>query len=213
LNRLFHLLLAVCTAAVVGSACAPTYTSAGLGRYDVFQPFARMDGGYIALELARAGYVAVINVVLPQPAFRERPVLFIAEYPLWPTDDRHFTAGRHRLRARRETVRVPRMCGGNQMPTIDGCRRVYEMLPGVRSLADYDRSRGLLRGHYIVMVADEPIDPFTIAEELFHLALDRPDLTRRLRELDAELAAAALEEALLDRPGSPYWAALYVAAR
>lgn len=208
------LTLAPILAFLVGG-CAPTYTSAGLGRYDVYRPFARMDGRAIELELDRTAWVAVVNVIPPNPAYRDRPILFEAVYPYYPTDQRHFEAGRHRLIPRRESVREPVGCRLEEVPTIDGCRRRFDMLPGVRleEGGAYSRSYSIRAGHYIALVADRPIDPYTLAEELYYLAFDRPELTRVLREMNAELAAAELERALLDRPGTPNWAALYVAAR
>jgi hypothetical protein len=195
------------------TSCVPRFTSVGLGRYDEFQPYARSGGRGVDLELARAGHVAVISVILPRPAFADRPVLFAAVYPYYDTDQRYFEAGQHRLLPRRETVRVPLTCGSQQTPTLEGCRRAYDMLPGVRTLSEYITDYGIRGGHYIVFVADEPVDPYTLAEQLFYMAFDRPELTRLLRQLDAPAAAAELENALLDRPGTPRWAALYVAAR
>lgn len=213
MRRRLLALTATLTLALAG--CAPTYTSAGIGRYDVFRPFAKLDGRAIELELERAAYVAVVNVVPPSPSFRDRPILFEAVYPYYPSDQRRFEAGRHRLIPRRETVREPMGCGMEEIPTIDGCRRRFDMLPGVNMEAGraYPRSYSIRAGHYIALVADRPIDPYTLAEELYYLAFERPELSRVLREMNADLAAAELERALLDRPGTPNWAAIYVAAR
>jgi hypothetical protein len=206
--RLAMLLIVLSTA-----ACAPSFTSAGIGRYEEFQPFARAAGRGIDLELARSAHVAVVAVFRPRPAFSDRPLLFSAVYPYFESDRRYFDAGRHRLRARQADLRQPLLCGSQEVPTIEGCRRAYHMLPGVLSISDYFTDPGIRGGHYIVFAADEPIDPFSLAEELFYMALDRPELARRLRALDAVAAAGELERTLLDRPGTPLWAALYVAAR
>jgi hypothetical protein len=206
------MLLLVCALPEI-MACAPKFSSAALGRYDEYQPFARQRGRAIELELARGGYVAVVNVLTPNPAFRDRPILFEAAYPLWDTDRREYPAGRHSLLPRRETVRIPLRCGLEQVPTLSGCRREFTMLPGIRTLGEYRMGYGIRNGHYIVMVADYPIDPFTLAEELFYLTLDRPEMKQLFMALDADTAADGLERMLLDRPGTSNWAALYVAAR
>lgn len=194
---------------LITAGCAPSYSSAALGQYELYQPYARQVRDAFDVELTRAGYVAVIEVLTPTPTHRDLPVLFRASYPEFPTDQHEFPAGDHQLRSRQTTFIQPRNCGRTELPAIDGCRRDLRMLPGVHSLGEYRVGVH----HYIAIVADEPVDPFTIAEELFYIALENPLLSRQLKELDADLAAASLEQALLDRPGTANWAAHYVTAR
>lgn len=191
------------------TACAPTFTSAALGRSDFFAPHATMRGRTVQLELAQRAHVAVVQVLTPTPGNQDRPVLFVPLYPRFETDQREFEPGTHRLAAREETFRQDWVCGDTQSPTMDGCRRDYRYLPGVRSLAEYHDGYT----HFITLVSDQPIDPYALAEELFYMAFDDPRLAQQFRDVDAEAAAATLEQALLDRPGSANWAAHYVAGR
>ena len=67
--------------------------------------------------------------------------------------------------------------------------------------------------HYFVIASEEFVDPYTLADDLFELAFERDELAAALKRGKVQEAATDLERALLDRPGSPIWAALYVSGR
>lgn len=198
--------------ALLGSAgCAPRYYSAALGSYDEFRPYARLRSTWIELELGRAAYVAIIGILTPAPGYPERPVLFQPIYPLWDTDSTHFAAGRHRVVSRRRTLRNPVNCREQHKPTLSGCRRPPYLHPGAGSHVDVGAIYSPDPTHYFVFASEEFVDPFTLADDLFELAYERDELTAALKRRSGPTAATDLERALLDRPGSPIWGALYVA--
>lgn len=206
------LVLLLLALSIAPAACATRYTSAALGQYERFEPYARLRSTSIDLELSRAAYVAVIAIRAPSPGFRDRPILFRPLYPIYPTDSVHFSAGRHRLIPRRISVIEPLNCRGNETPSIDGCRRPPHLYPGVGGPGDVGGAYGSGLAHYIVIASEEFVDPYTLADELFNIALERPELASALRLLNAQASAPLLERALLDRPGTPIWGAFYVAS-
>jgi hypothetical protein len=198
--------------AVLPVGCTTRYTTAALGQYDRFEPYARVRNMSIDLELARAAYVVIIAIRTPSPGFQDRPILFRPLYPLYPTDEVRFPAGRHRLVARRVTLNEPLNCRRDEQPTLSGCRRPPHLYPGVGGPGDVGGAYASTLAHYIVIASEEFIDPFTLADELFLVTLERPELSQLLRTHDAERSAPQLERALLDRPGTPMWGAFYVAS-
>jgi hypothetical protein len=208
MRRLLRILLLASLALPV--ACATRYQSAALGQYERFEPYARLRNVSIDLELSRDAYIAIIAIRAPSPGFRDRPVLYRPLYPLYPTDPVRFAAGRHRLVARRTTLVDPLNCRRDEVPTLDGCRRPAHLYPGVGGPGDVGTVYSSTLAHYIVIASEEYIDPFTLADELFNTTLERPELASVLRRLDANASAQLLEQALLDRPGTPIWGAFYV---
>jgi hypothetical protein len=204
----------IATLALLASVgCAAGFYSAALGNYDEFQPYARLRATSLDLELARDAYVAVIGITTPAPGYSERPVLFQPIYPQWDTDETHFRAGRHRIVSRRQTLRDPVNCRHDQKPTLSGCRRAPYLYPGAGSHVEIGRVYVADPSHYVVIASEEFVDPYTLADDLFELAFEREELGDALKARTAETAATDLERALLDRPGSPIWGALYVSGR
>jgi hypothetical protein len=201
---------ALSCAVLLLTSCSVHFSSAALGNYATYEPFATTDRTSVLVELTREAHVAVVGVRTPQPGYDEAPVLFDVMYPVFDTDRTRFGPGRHRLTSRRQSMRVPRGCRDMEVPTLAGCRRT--VLPGLRALnigQVYPRDRQ----HYIVVVADEVVDPYTLADALYFAALDDETLTELLKRRDAEPAADALERVLLDQPLAPGWAGLYVTNR
>ena len=199
--------------ALLATACAPRRYSAALGNYDAFQPYAMLRSTSYDIELARAAHVAIIAITPPAPGYNERPVLFRPLYPLWDTDRTQFTAGKHRVTPRRQTLRDPVNCRGSEKPTLRGCRRAAYLYPGAGVPGEVNSIYSVDLGHYLVIASEDYLDAFTLADELFDMVLDRSELAEALKTRKGEMAAADLERALLDRPGSPLWGALYVAGR
>ena len=200
--------------ALLGSAgCALRYYSAALGNYDEFRPDARLRATSLDVELARPAYVAVIGITTPGPGYQERPVLFEPIYPRWDTDETHFAAGRHHIVSRRQTLRDPANCRDDQKPTLSGCRRAPHLYPGVGSHIEVDGIYVADPGHYMVIASEDFVDPYTLADDLFEVAFEREEFAAALKTDRAQTAANNLERALLDRPGSFVWSALYVSGR
>jgi hypothetical protein len=200
-------LLLLCT------ACAPQYASIAMGQYDLFRPYARVYSATIDIELARPAHVAVISIIAPAPGYNERPVLFEARYPQWDTDETHFAAGEHRLLPRRMTLRDPRNCRDTEKPSLSGCRRPRYMYIGAGAPNELSQIYQSDPSHYLVIASEEFIDPFTLADDLFDMAFERPELGTALKTRKAHEAGDVLERALLDRPGPPMWAAFYVSGK
>jgi hypothetical protein len=196
-------------------ACGPRYSSAALGQYPEFQPFmtrpppasTRIEPTY-DVELTRQAFVSLIAITPPAGGYEDRPVVFTALYPLYDTDRLMFPPGEHRLRSRRSILMEPRNCADDEKPALDGCRRSLRLLPGLLQ----GRPPGAPT-HYLLITADEFVDPFELADELYFRALTDDALRTALLEGDTDGAAALIERALLDRRGTPLWAALYVVTR
>jgi hypothetical protein len=211
-RRAAHMLLpAVLLATLAAGACGARYSTAALGQYESYEPFAVVGPSSIRLELARPAHVAIIAVLAPAPGFGSAPVLFTPLYPVYETDRTHFTAGEHRLLPRRVSLIEPQVCRRTETPSLAGCRRAQHLLPGVPN--PFRQAYPLDRQHYIVLVADEFIDPYAVAEELYVSVLDEQSVAELLKARDAPAAASELERVLLDRRGSPLWAGLYVTNR
>jgi hypothetical protein len=210
MTRQVRLLLWV---ALALGACAPRYSTAGLGQYAEFQPYAVLRGNSIYLELSRAAHVSIIGIGLPNSFYDELPVVYGALYPQYVTDATRFEAGRHRLLSRAPHQVRPMNCRQDERPALDGCRRPFHLLPGVSGVADDRAAYRLGGGGYLVIASAEFIDPFTLAEELFYATLEHPEIAQSLRSGDADATAHELERVLLDRPGSFEWAAMYVTSR
>lgn len=195
------------------TGCALRYYTAALGNYDEFRPYARVRSTSVDIEIARPAYVAVIGIIPPTPGYFERPVLFRPLYPLWDTDETRFNAGRHRVSPRRQTLRDPPNCRTGEKPSISGCRRLAYLLPGVGAPNEIAQAYIADPSHYLVVASEEFVDPFTLADDLFEIAFERLELGSALKRRAGEDAASDLERALLDRPGTPIWGALYVSGR
>jgi hypothetical protein len=203
----FVTLLLLCT------ACAPRYGTAALGQYEEYRPFmtrppaATLNEAAYDIELTRQAFVSVIAIVPPAGGYEERPVYFQALYPRYDTDRMMFPAGKHRLRSPRTLLMEPRNCADDEKPALDGCRRAVQLLPGML------RPRPPAPSHYLLITADEFVDPYEVADDLYFKAMDDEELKLALQSDDTDKAAALLERALLDRRGSPLWAAFYLMVR
>lgn len=197
--------VALLSALVLAGACATRYSTAALGQYEQFEPFLMFRHGQ-DVEITRPAYIAIITITPPASGYEDRPLLFDVVYPRYETDRLHFSAGRHRLVSRATRLMDPPGCASDEKPALDGCRR--RLIPG---LSAGRPPAGL--SHYLLLAADEFVDPYTLADDLFYTALEEQALDDALRSAGVERAAAALERTLLDRRGSPLWAALYVVAR
>ena len=196
-------------------ACGPRYTSAALGQYPDFQPFmtrpptssGRVEPSY-HVELTRQAFVALIAITPPAGGYEDRPVVFNVLYPLYDTDRLMFAPGEHRLVPRRNVLMEPRNCADDEKPALDGCRRSLRLLPGLLQ----GRPPGAPT-HYLLITADDFLDPFELADELYFRALGDDALRAALQQANTERAASLIERVLLDRRGTPLWAALYVVTR
>jgi hypothetical protein len=195
------------------TACASRHYSAALGNYDHFQPYAALRSTSYDIEIARSAYVVIIGITPPSAGYSDRPVLFRPLYPLWDTDRTQFPAGKHRVSPRRQTLRDPMNCRSDETPSLSGCRRAFYLYPGAGTSSEIGGIYSIDYGHYLVIASEEFIDPFQLADELFEMAFERKELAEALKTRKGEVAAGDVERALLDRPGTPIWGALYVAGR
>lgn len=210
LRRRVRNLLLVLPWALLLPSCAVKYSSAALGEYAAYEPFARVNRNLYTVELSQPAHVAVISVVAPQPGYNEAPVFFEVRYPLTEYDRTEFPAGRHRLSPRNVRLNTPRECRQTEAPTLEGCRRT--ILPGLRGI---DTNRAYQRDpqHYLLIAAPERIDPYTLADALYFLALEDEDFAEAFKRRDAEAAADVIERALLNQRMSAGWGGVYVTYR
>ena len=207
------LLTALVFATLASASCATRYSSAALGQYEEFQPFIWLrntqdNRARYELEITRPAFVSILTVSPPAGGFEDRPVMFDVVYPRYDTDPVEFTAGRHQLITRVTPLMPPRNCGYDEPPTLGGCRRPQYQLPGMRAGRPPTGPP-----HYLVIAADEFVDPYTLADELHYVAMEQPELGDALRSGTIESASALLERVLLDRRGTPFWAGLYIVSR
>ncbi|CAN5716100.1 hypothetical protein BH23GEM9_BH23GEM9_35740 [soil metagenome] len=202
--------LALLTTPLLLGGCAVKYSTAALGDYAAYEPFATMNRSTVWLEVNRDAHVAVLAVRTPMPGYDTAPVLFDVMYPVYETDRTHFRAGKHVLLPRQTSMQLPPQCRESEVPALAGCRR--RLRPGLRGLDVRDAYQRDVN-HYIVIVADEFIDPYTLADELFYAVFEDDEVADLLKARDAETAAASLERVLLDRRMAPGWAGLYVTNR
>lgn len=202
------LMLAASAAALLG-ACTTGFAFHAVGQYDRFSPYADLTGGRRTVEIERAGHVAVIDISALDPAYAPpfEHLTFTALYPLTQRDRTYFPAGTHRLSHEPTTELMRRFCDGIQIPTIDGCR-----------LGRQDASRRVGGSiapstHYLVLVADEFIDPYTVSYYLNERLELSETLATALYRRNTQDAAAEIGETVADVPGLSAWSGYYVATR
>jgi hypothetical protein len=210
-RRMPALLLVVLLPSCAGANYGTTWGTAPLGTYDDYRPHATMSGRLVTVEMEREAHVAVIGVRAPRPGYESAPVFFEVKYPYTSVDRTRFPAGRHRMSPRPASPRAYRECETLEKPTIDGCRR--RVLPGMRTVDDARVYPGPTDQHIIVVVADEPIDPYTLADALYFAAFENATLAAAFRLRDAPAAKAILERTLLDQKIATGWAGVYLTSR
>ena len=190
-------------AVLLWSACAPSYGTAGLGAYDDFRPYVRLTGSSYEVELDRPAHIAIIGIRAPDPSRDTRfELTFVPLYPRTNADSTMFPAGKHRARPRPVIEPMRKLCGRDEIPTIEGCR--------------LERSRGgttrldPMLGHYLVVVSESILDPYTLSFYLEEARVTSEELARALYYRDVKTAVDELTQAIATLPGSPYWAGYYV---
>jgi hypothetical protein len=207
-----HFISPVLFLALLIPACAGTrYGTAALGNYDAYEPFATMNRGLVTVEIAREAHLAVVSVQVPRPGYETAPVIFDVVYPHSSADRTLFPPGRHRMSPRPVARRAFRECEALEKPSLDGCRR--RILPGLRTVDNERMYQPASEHHVIVVAADQPVDPYTLAEALYFAALENEVLAGALRRRDAPAARAILERTLLDQNLATGWAGVYLTSR
>lgn len=192
-------------ACVALAGCATHYQTLALGQYDRFSPFADLTTGRREIELSRPGYVAVLGIDALDPRYRAplNHVTFDAIYPRTRYDSTYFPAGTHRLRYYPTTETMPVLCSDLDVPTIDGCR------------ASRGGPRTIVRGpvptssHYLVVAAEDFIDPYTLAFYLNERLLISDTFAVSLFRRDAGEVAEEITAAMAEVPGLRGWSAYY----
>jgi len=210
MKMLRNLTLLLCALALPLQGCTtgPRFVQR-IGPAETFEPIlnAGSSASRVRVDIAEPGYVSALSVSVPLLENRW-PVLFTAGYPRFPTDPRWLEAGRHNLRPRNRSAILPMECRPEQQPTLEGCRRPLELLPGVRQMAGTNIPiEG--RSGVLMIVSDTFIDPFLLAEQLYWEVLGDWTRDSGLREADAAelpLAMEALLEKVLGRSG---WSAVF----
>jgi hypothetical protein len=204
LRRCTRLILGAAAALLTG--CTARYGTLALGQYELFSPFADLTRGRREVELGRPGFVAVLDVVPADPAFRQRPdyVTFRPIYPLSVHDSTFFATGTHRLRYAVTNEPMVTLCREIDIPSIDGCREAragsFRQISGPVPSAS----------HYLVIVAEEYVDPFTLAYYLNEAVRMSDTLPTALHRRNPQDAAEALSLAIADMPGLSAWSGYYV---
>jgi hypothetical protein len=192
-------------AGVALAGCAARYGTLALGQYELFSPFADLARGRREVELSRPGYVAVLDIAPLDPAYRapQNYQTFRPIFPLTVHDSTRFPAGAHVLRyfPVTETMRV--LCSDADVPSIDGCR------------ASRDGPTTTVRGsvpastHYLVVVAESYIDPYTLAYHLDERLLVSDTFAGALHRRDTEAVDREITLAIAEAPDLGGWAAFY----
>lgn len=160
-------------------------------------------GDVYEIGLQKPAHVTVLGL---RPGRDRYPVIFRALYPERPGDQWQFPAGRARVPpvgARRGPPFNADWCKANETPTLDGCR--YRN--GVPAMFE----QGGPSLNYVLLIAsDEPIDPFRAAYELTLAAYEDDALTEAIRSSDRGVVRRAVEQALANRRGTPFWSAVLV---
>jgi hypothetical protein len=194
--------------AVLFSGCAVQVNRAAFGRgVAAYQPAAEMRGALITIDVARPAHVAVVGIAAPRPGFEYAPIKFEAVFPFSDIDPTYHEAGRHRLRPRLVGGRTYRECREAEKPSLSDCRRTY--LPNTNVPGAYE---GLGEQHYIVVFSEEPVDPYTLAYELFLTGLVDDDFNAAITRREPGATTDEVERAL--RPHIAIgWAAVHVHRR
>lgn len=185
--------------------CATRYGTQALGQYDLFSPFADLTRGSRDVEITRAGHIAIIDIHPLNPSFampRDHRT-FRALYPATEQDSTYYAAGTHRIR-HTPTVGVNRpRCEDGAIPSMTGCREDLQLA---------ERTSGQIpsSNHYLLIVAEEFIDPYTVAFHLNEAVITNELLMPALFERDAPAAAEEIARVIADVPGLGVWSGYYV---
>jgi hypothetical protein len=190
---------------VLLTACSVRYGTQALGQYELFSPYADLTRGAREVELTRAGHIAIIDIEPFNPAYtlpRDYRT-FRALFPLTERDSTYYPAGKHRVRHALTVAPNRPRCEVADVPSMSGCRE---------DLALSARTGGQIgtTSHYLLLVAEEPIDPYTVAFLLNEAVLLNELLAPALFERDAAAAAMELSRAIADMPGLSAWSGYYV---
>jgi hypothetical protein len=192
-------------ALVMLGGCATRYGTQALGQYDLFSPYADLTRGSREVEITRPGHVAIIDIFPVNPAYvmpRDHRT-FRALFPVTERDSTHYPAGSHRVRHALTVAANRPRCEDGMIPSITGCRE---------DLVLSERTSGQIpsSNHYLVLVAEEFIDPYTVAFHLNEAILTNELLMPALFERDAAAAAAEIGRVIADVPGLGGWSGYYV---
>jgi hypothetical protein len=200
-----RVLLILGVAAVCGGGCAARYGTLALGQYELFAPFADLTRGRREVELTRPGYVAILDIRPFDPAYRppQDYVTFRAIFPLTVHDSTYFPAGTHALRYNSVTETMRVLCADVEVPSIDGCR---EYRGGPSSIISGPVPTST---HYLIIVAEEYVDPFTVAFHLNETVRASDTFAVALHRRDVQAVAEEISAGIADVPGLRGWSGYY----
>jgi hypothetical protein len=187
------------------AACATRYGTQGIGQYDLYSPYADLTRGAREVELTRGGHIAILDIFPLNPAYtmpRDHRT-FRALFPATERDSTYYAAGTHRVRHALTVAPNRPRCEDGVVPSMTGCRQDL-------SLSQRTSGQIATTNHYLLLVAEEPIDPYTVAFHLNEAILTNELLMPALFERDASAAAQEIAKVIADLPGLSAWSGYYV---
>jgi len=201
-----HVIVAqIASALLLLSGCATRYGTHALGQYDLYSPYADLTRGSRTVEITRPGHIAIIDIHALNPAYtmpRDHRT-FRALFPVTERDSTYYPAGTHRIRHTLTVAANRPRCEDGVIPSITGCRE--DLVLSERTSGQVATSH-----HYLLLVAERFIDPYTVAFHLNEAVLTNQLLMPALYTRDAEAAAAEIARVIADIPGLGAWSGYYV---